>query len=86
MTPQQTATLAALRRLYARTGLPVTTRQLADAVGLASNGSAHRHVTALVAAGLARRVGRAGFAPVDETVALLTARVRELERALAERR
>jgi biotin operon repressor len=44
MTPTTTpdAVLQALRRLYHATGEPVTTRELADELGLASNSVAHR--------------------------------------------
>jgi response regulator of citrate/malate metabolism len=52
--------VAALRRLEHATGEPVTTRELADELGLASNSVAHRYLTRLCHEGLARQMRRAG--------------------------
>jgi Mn-dependent DtxR family transcriptional regulator len=77
------AALAALRRLYHATGEPVTTRELADELGLASNSVAHRYLTRLCHEGLARQMRRAGYVPVE---ADLRAEVERLRAEVAELR
>jgi repressor LexA len=77
LTRRQRETLQALRRLLASTAAPVTLDALCAALGVSSRGSLHKHVQALVAAGLiepARGLRRglaltpAGRAAVADTV------------------